>query len=328
MNKIKKYYDSITCKSNILAFLVLMVVASIAFADKNFLSANNMVNILTKAAKNGGMLAFGMTFVILLGQIDLSVGAVYAFSGVVMALVGQINPWLGLFAGVMVGVITGTMIGYMVTKMRIHSWIASLAMMFAVRGMISIVAHASVPVENEILRFASLKFLKGFLGVKAGISILIPILLALTLICMYIGRCTKFGMGLYAVGGNKEAARMMGIDVDKITMKAYLFSGVIASISGVLLASNSGSATLSAGNVYETYAIAMCAIGGIKLSGGEGSFAGTFFGVLIYFVINTIFTYLNGVSVNWQSVIMGVLVLISVGMQSEVFQNVKLKIKK
>lgn len=328
MNKIKKYYDSITCKSNILAFLVLMVVASIAFADKNFLSANNIVNILTKAAKNGGMLAFGMTFVILLGQIDLSMGAVYAFSGVVMALVGQINPWLGLFAGIMVGVITGTMIGYMVTKMRIHSWIASLAMMFAIRGMISIVAHASVPVENEILRFASLKFLKGFLGIKAGISILIPILLALTFICMYIGRCTKFGMGLYAVGGNKEAARMMGIDVDKITMRAYLFSGVIAALSGVLLASSSGSATLSAGNVYETYAIAMCAIGGIKLSGGQGFFGGTFFGVMIYFVINTIFTYLNGVSVNWQSVIMGALVLVSVSMQSEVFQNLKVKVKK
>lgn len=328
MNKIKKWYDSIGCKSNIMAFLILMVVASIAFADKNFLSANNIVNILTKAAKNGGMLAFGMTFVILLGQIDLSMGAVYAFSGVVMALVGQINPWLGLLAGIMVGVITGSMLGYMVTKMRIHSWIASLAMMFAVRGMISIVAHASVPVDHEVLRFASLKFLKGFLGVKAGISILVPILFALTFLCMYIGRCTKFGMGLYAVGGNKEAARMMGIDVDKITMRAYLFSGVIASLSGVLLASSSGSATLSAGNVYETYAIAMCAIGGIKLSGGQGTFGGTFFGVMIYFVINTIFTYLNGVSVNWQSVIMGALVLVSVSMQSEVFQNVKLKIKK
>ena len=121
MNKIKKWYDSIGCKSNIMAFLVLMAVASIAFADKGFLSANNMVNILTKAAKNGGLLAFGMTFVILLGQIDLSMGAVYAFSGVVMALVGQINPWLGLAAGIMVGVITGSMLGYMVTKMRIHS---------------------------------------------------------------------------------------------------------------------------------------------------------------------------------------------------------------
>ena len=328
MNKLKKYYDSIYCKSNILAFLILMVVASIAFADKNFLSTNNIVNILLKAAKDGGMLAFGMTFVILLGQIDLSAGAVYAFSGVVMGVVGQINPILGIIAGLMTGVVTGYLLGFMVTKLRIHSWIASLAMMFAVRGMISIVAHASVPVEHEVLRFASIKFLKGFLGVKAGISILVPILFALTFVCMYIGRCTKYGMGLYAVGGNKEAARMMGIDVDKITMRAYQCSGIIASISGVLLASSSGSATLSAGNVYETYAIAMCAIGGIKLSGGQGTFGGTFFGVMIYFVINTIFTYLNGVSVNWQSVIMGALVLVSVALQSEVFSGLKLKAKK
>ena len=328
MNRIKKYYDSISCKTNIMAFLILMVVTSIAFADKNFLSTNNIINILTKAAKNGGLLALGMTFVILLGEINLSLGSVFAFSGVVMALVGQINPWLGIIAGIMVGVVTGAMLGFMVTKLRIHSWIASLAMMFAVRGLISIVAHASVPVENEILRFASLKFLKGFMGVKAGISILVIILLALTFLCVYIGRCTKFGMGLYAVGGNKEAARMMGIDVNKITMKAFIYSSTIAAFSGVLLASSSGSATLSAGNVYETYAIAMCAIGGIKLSGGEGTFAGTFFGIMIYFVINTIFTYLNGVSVNWQSVIMGALVLVSVALQSEVFSGLKLKAKK
>lgn len=328
MNKLKKYYNSIQCKSNILAFLVLMIVASVVFADKGFLSSNNIVNILLKAAKNGGMLAFGMTFVILLGEIDLSVGAVYAFSGVVMGVIGQINPVLGIVAGLLTGVVTGALLGFLVTKLRIHSWIASLAMMFAVRGLISIVAHSSVPIESEVMRFGSLKFLKGFLGINAGISILIPIFLVLMLVCVYVGGSTKFGMGLYAVGGNKEAARMMGIDVNKITMKAFICSGAIASLSGVLLASNSGSATLSAGNTYETYAIAMCAIGGIKLSGGEGRFAGTFFGVLIYFVINTIFTYLNGVSVNWQSVIMGVLVLVSVGLQSEVFQGLKLKVKK
>ena len=116
---------------------------------------------------------------------------------------------------------------------------------------------------------------------------------------------------------------MMGIDVDRIVMKAFICSGTIAALSGVLLASNSGSATLSAGNIYETYAIAMCAIGGVKLSGGEGKFSGAFFGVLIYFVINTIFTYLKGVTVQWQSVIMGVLVIISVSVQSEVFMEMK-----
>lgn len=323
MQKIKKWYDGITCKANILVFLILMVASSLVFADKNFLSANNVVNILAKAARNGGMLAFGMTFVILLGQIDLSAGAVYAFSAVVMGLVGQTNPVLGLIAGLMTGVVTGAMIGFMVTKMRINSWIASLAMMFAVRGMITIFAQASVPIESEFLRFANTKFWKGFMGVKAGIPVFIPIFFALTFLCVYIGRHTRFGMGLYAAGGNKEAARMMGIDVDKITMKAFICSGAIASFSGVLLASSTGSATLSAGNVYETYAIAMCAIGGVKLSGGEGSFGGTFFGILIYFVLNTLFTYMPGLSVNWQSVIMGILVLISVALQSEVIADLK-----
>ena len=324
MKTIKKIYNSFYSRSTILAFLLLVTVASIAFADMNFLSTTNVVNILLKAAKNGGFLALGMTFVILLGEIDLSAGAVFALSGVIMGVVGQINPILGLIAGIGTGLLSGFMIGFMVTKMRISSWIASLSMMFALRGMVSIVAQSSVKIESEVLRFASAKFLKGFLGVKAGISILIPIFFILLFTCMYIGKYTKFGMGMYAVGGNKEAARMMGIDVDKITIKAFMWSGFIAALSGVLLASNSGSATLSAGNVYETYAIAMCAIGAVKLSGGEGKFSGTFFGIMIYFIINTIFTYLKGVSVHWQSVIMGILVLISVALQSEVLQDFKL----
>lgn len=321
MKTIKKIYHSFYSKSTILAFLLLVVVASIVFRDKNFLSAANVVNIVLKAAKNGGFLALGMTFVILCGEIDLSVGAVFALSGVVMGTVGQINPLLGIAAGILTGVVSGGLTGLMVTRMRISSWIASLSMMFALRGLILIIAHSSVEIPDGIMRFASAKLPGGFLGIKAGISALIPILFVLTFLCMYIGKYTKFGMGMYAVGGNREAARMMGIDVSRITRKAFVCSGVIASFSGVLLASSSGSATLSAGNIYETYAIAMCAIGGVRLSGGEGRFSGTFFGILIYFIINTIFTYLPGVSAHWQSVIMGMLVLISVGMQSEVFQK-------
>lgn len=328
MSKIKKIYNSFYSKSTILAFLLLVIVSSVAFAEQNFFSTTNAVNILLKAAKNGGFLALGMTFVILLGEIDLSTGAVLGLSGVVMGIVGTINPVLGIVSGILTGVISGALIGVMVTKMRISSWIASLSMMFALRGLISIIAHSSVEIPKGVMRFASLKFLKGFLDVKAGISVLIPIFFILVIVCMYIGKYTKFGMGMYAVGGNKEAARMMGINVDKIIMKAFICSGAIAAFSGVLLASNSGSATLSAGNIYETYAIAMCAIGGVKLSGGEGKFSGTFFGILIYFIINTIFTYLKGVTVHWQSIIMGVLVLISVGVQSEVFQELKTSKKK
>lgn len=317
-------------KSTVLAFLLLVVAASIVFRDKNFLSATNVFNILLKAAKNGGFLALGMTFVILCAEIDLSVGAVFALSGVVMGIVGTINPFLGIVCGILVGVVSGWLIGYMVTKMRISSWIASLAMMFALRGIILIIAKKSVVIEGSIMTFANAKFLKGVVpGMKSGISILVILLFVVTFLCMYISRNTKFGMGIYAVGGNCEAARMMGIDVDRIKIKAFVWCGAIAAFSGVLLASSSGSATLSAGNVYETYAIAMCAIGGVKLSGGEGKFSGTFFGILIYFIINTIFTYLpTNISVHWQSIIMGLLVLISVGVQSEVLHNIKIGKKK
>ena len=324
METVKKIYRSFYSRSTILAFLLLIIASSIIFSDKNFLSLANIINILLKAAKNGGFLALGMTFVILCAEIDLSVGAVFALSGVVMGLVGQVNPILGILAGILTGVVSGFLIGFMVTKMRISSWIASLAMMFALRGVILIISDRSVEISGSILRFASLSLFRGVIpGAKSGISILIPILFLLTFICMYVGRYTKFGMGMYAVGGNGEAARMMGINVDRIKIMAFICSGTIASLSGVFLASSSGSATLSAGDVYETYAIAMCAIGGVKLSGGEGKFSGAFFGILIYFVINTIFTYLPaGVPVHWQSVIMGLLVLISVGVQSDVLQNI------
>ena len=329
MKTLKKLYNSISSKSTILAFLLLVVVSSIVFADKNFLSTANVFNILLKVAKNGGFLALGMTFVILCGEIDLSVGAVFALSGVVMGLVGEVNPYLGIVAGLMVGVTSGALIGFMNTKMRISSWISSLAMLFALRGLIQIIAKKSVVISGTILNFANAKILQGvFPGMKSGISILIPILFIITFICMYISYNTKFGMALYAIGGNSEASRMMGINVDKVKIKAFICSGFIAALSGVLLASSSGSATLSAGNTYETYAIAMCAIGGVKLSGGEGKFSGTFFGMLIYFIINTIFTYLpTSVSVHWQSIIMGILVLVSVGVQSEYFKAVKLSPK-
>lgn len=327
MKTIKKIYHSFYSRSTIIAFLFLVILSSIIFSDKNFLSTANIFNILLKAAKNGGFLALGMTFVILCAEIDLSAGAVFALSGVVMGMVGQINPFLGILAGIMVGVVSGLLIGLMVTKMRVSSWIASLAMMFALRGVILIIAKKSVVISGDILTFAGTKILGGVIpGMKSGISILIPLLFIITFICMYLSRHTKFGMGLYSVGGNSEAARMMGIDVDKIKIKAFICSGMIAALSGVLLASSSGSATLSAGNVYETYAIAMCAIGGVKLSGGVGKFSGTFFGILIYFIINTIFTYLpTDISVHWQSIIMGALVLISVGLQTELFHNIKLR---
>ena len=301
----KAVFKKMALNKTFLAFLLLCILSGLIFRDKHFLSLENAMNILLKASKNGGLLALGMTFVILSGEIALSVGAVFALSGVVMGLVGEVNPFLG--------------------KMRISSWIASLSMLFALRGMVQILAKKSVAIKEPVLLFAKAKLFSNLIpGVTGGISVLIVFFFAFFFLCRYLAENTKFGMRLYASGGNEEAAKLMGIQVKKIKSIAFFLSGFIAALSGVFLASSSGSATLSAGNLYETYAIAMCAIGGIQLSGGQGKFSGTFFGILIYYIINTLFTYLpSSISVHWQSIIMGILVILSVAMQSEIFHQKK-----
>ena len=323
MKKDNKLINFISDNKTMFVFLVFLLISSILFSDRNFLAANNMVNILLKSVRNGGMLAIGMTFVIIAGEIDLSGGAVLALSGVVMGLVGAYNPVLGIIAGIGVGIISGLLIGFMVNHMKISSWIASLAMLFGVRGLILILAERSIPIQGDILTFANTNLFRDMIpGLNSGVSILIFIFFAIVLISMFALRHTRFGTSLYAVGGNSEAAKMMGINVNKIKMSAFILSGVLASLSGVLLASNSGSATLSAGNIYETYAIAMCAIGGVKLSGGEGKMSGTFFGILIFFTINTLFTYMPQLTVHWQSIIMGALVLLTVALQSDTLKGI------
>lgn len=266
-----------------------------------------------------------MTFVILTGEIDLSLGSLFALSGVVAGLVGQTNQVLGLTAGILTGVVSGAFLGFLVTKLKISSWVASLAMLFGLRGVILVLSRQSVRLEGPLLEFGKTQLLRESIpGLPNGISILIVLFLFIVLLSIFISKYTSFGIRLYSVGGNEDGAHMMGISVDRVKMGAFILSGLIASIAGVLLASNSGSASLSAGNTYETIAIAMCAIGGIKLSGGVGRFTGTFFGILIYFVLDTVFTYIPNVTTHWQTVIMGILVLISVTIQSEVFSDMNL----
>lgn len=317
MNKAKRIYNGFSSKSSIAAFLLLFIFSSIVFSSRNFASFDSIANLFRKAASDGGFLAIGMTFVILIAQIDLSVGAVMALGGVVMGMVGGTNPILGIILGLLVGIICGFLNGFMVAKMRISSWVATLAMMLGVRGIVLLMTNKKpVSISNSILiALGNTKIL--------GINILVYFLIIGTLICMHIARNTKFGMGLYAVGGNEEAARMMGLKVDNIKILSYVLCGLFAAIGGMLLANRLYTAQPTAGDTWETTAIAMCALGGIKLSGGEGKFSGTFFGILIIATINTIFNYAGSLNSWWQNIIMGLLVLISIGVQSDV-----LKLKK
>lgn len=318
MEAINKRWNNFQSRTVFVALVALLLLIAVFFHDTNFFTLNNFSNIFLKAARNGGLLALGMTFVILTGEIDLSVGSLFALSGVIAGLVGQHNQILGLTAGILTGVVSGALLGFMVTKLKLSSWVASLAMLFGLRGLILVLSRQSVNLEGPILEFGRIQILRGVIpGLPNGINILIVLFILITILCMFFAKYTASGLQLYSVGGNEQGAHMMGISVDRVKMLAFILSGTIAAVAGVLLASNSGSASLSAGNAYETIAIAMCAIGGIKLSGGVGRFSGTFFGILIYFVLDTVFTYIPNVTTHWQTVIMGILVLISVTIQSE-----------
>lgn len=314
MSKGKKIYSWFTSRSYVTAFLILFIFSSIVFADRNFFSFNSLENLMRKAASDGGFLALGMTFVILIGQIDLSVGSVLALSGVVMAMFGNTNPLLGIILGLLVGIVCGLVTGWLVAKLRISSWVATLAMMLGLRGVVLLLTNKKpIPVENEVLKALGGESI-------ARINLLVYFLVILTLVCMHIARNTRFGLGIYAVGGNEEAAKMMGLPVARIKIGAYTMCGLFSAIAGMLLGSRLLTCQPTAGDTWETTAIAMCALGGIKLSGGEGKFSGTFFGILIITVITTIFNYAGNLNSWWQNIIMGVLILISIGVQSDVFK--------
>lgn len=322
MSKGRKIFNWFGARSYVTAFLILFIFSSIIFADKSFLSFNSLANLMRKAASDGGFLALGMTFVILIGQIDLSVGSVLALSGVIMAMFGNSNPVLGIVLGLLVGLACGFANGLMVAKLRISSWIATLAMMLGLRGVVLLLTNKKpIPVEHGVL--------KALGGLSIGkINILVFILVILTLVCMHIARNTKFGMGIYAVGGNEEAAKMMGLPVARIKILSYTMCGLFAGIAGMLLGSRLLTCQPTAGDTWETTAIAMCALGGIKLSGGEGKFSGTFFGILIITIIKTIFNYAGSLNSWWQNIVMGVLILISIGVQSDVFKMKAKTVKK
>ena len=317
---LRSVWNWFSSRNTIIAFLLLFAAASILFSEKNFAAFNSVHNILRKVACDNGVTALGIAFVILIGQIDLSVGSTLALSGVISVLVANAGfPVLGIAAGLAVGLLAGLITGLMVAKMKISSWIASLAMMLALRAVVYLITNQQ-PVTVTAAGYAEFGRLK-----LLGINIMVYIYFALVFVCMFLTRHTRLGIGLYAVGGNEEAARMMGQKVDTIKVMAYILCGILCAIGGMMLASRLQTAQATAGNTWETYAIASCALGGIKLTGGEGKISGAVFGSLIIAVLNSMFNYSPSINTWWQNILMGALVLISVGLQTDA---IKLRLRK
>ncbi len=287
-----------------LGLLAMVIVMS--FLSEHFLTLPNILNIIRQVSIMG-IIAVGMTFVILSQGIDLSVGSLLAFTGAVSAgvLSGGYSIFLAVLAGLGAGAALGLFNGFMIAKANLPDFIVTLAMMSIARGL-TLVYTGGRPISG---------FSSGFRFIGGGRIGIIPVPVIIFLVIIMLGYIvltrTKFGRYVYAVGGNREAARLAGINTDKIKMAVYTISGILAGLSGVILTSRLNSAQPTAGSGYELDVIAMVVLGGTSLMGGKGSVQGTLVGALIIGVLNNSLNLL-GVASFYQEVAKGIVILIAV----------------
>lgn len=295
--------------SVVFAFIILVVFAAIL--SDNFLSIANVTNVLRQISIIG-VLSVGMTFVILLGGIDLSVGSVLALTGtVIMASQADYGMpvfmavGLGLLAGALVGVVNGLMITYG----KIAAFIVTLAMMTIARSLALYYADAGA-ISGTNSQYAAIG--NGYLW---KIPVPVFIFAAIVLIAYILLEKTTFGRHIYAVGGNVQAARLSAVPVYRVTILAYMICGVTAAVGSIIETSRLNSvSTSSSGMMYELDAIAAVIIGGASLAGGRGRVIGTLFGILILGVLSNIMNLLN-ISPYIQGVVKGAIILAAVLLQ-------------
>lgn len=288
--------------------LVGLVVLCLALfvATPDFLTGPNLLNIGIQASTIA-VLAFGMTFVIVAGGIDLSVGSVAALSAMISAwsyASAGLPGWASVVAGLATGALTGAVSGAAVAYGRLPAFIATLAMLSVARGLTLVVSDG-----RPISTAAEVSFLGSTV---AGVPVPIVVLVVAGLVASLVLNRTVVGREMYAVGGNVEAARLSGIRVRRVLVTVFTLSGLYAGLAGMLLAGRLTSAQPQAGTGYELDAIAAVVIGGASLAGGVGRVSGTLVGALILAVIRNGLNLLN-VSSFWQQVVIGVVIAVAVG---------------
>ena len=278
--------------------------AVLALAKPQFLTPANLVNLLRQISING-ILAVGVTFVLLSGGVDLSLGSVVALAGVVAASFAHPGEhWIAvpLVLGVASGAGCGAVNGLVVTRGRVAPFIVTLGMMTIARGLALVVSQGR-PVSNLSSEFTAIGR-----GDFAGIPVPVLALVAVAVIAgVFLGRLRP-GRHLYAVGGNEKAARAAGIHVERIKLLVYSVSGALAGVAGVLLAARLTAGQPNAGVGYELDAIAAVVIGGTSLAGGVGGAGGTLLGVLLMGMINNGLDLLD-VSSYYQQIVKGVIII-------------------
>lgn len=298
-----------SCMEKIIPFIgLILLIIVVSILNPSFLDLSNLLNLLRQISING-LIAFGMTFIILTGGIDLSVGSILALSSAFIALMitSGVDPIIALIIGVLIGFVLGAVNGLLVTKGNMAPFIATLATMTIFRGLTLVITDGN-PITNLGDSYLFQLFGKGYF---IGIPVPAVTMIIVFVILLIILQKTTFGRHTYAIGGNEIAAKISGIKVNKIKILIYGISGLMSALAGGILTSRLNSAQPTAGTSYELDAIAAVVLGGTSLTGGKGRIVGTLIGVLIIGVLNNGLNLL-GVSSFYQQVVKGVVILIAV----------------
>lgn len=290
----------------LLALIVMIILVTIL--NSNFISPTNLLNLLRQVSTNA-LIAFGMTFVIITGGIDLSVGSTLALSSVLMAgtIRAGFDPLIAMLLAAIVGLVLGSVNGLLITKGKMAPFIATLATMTVYRGL------TLVYTEGNPITGIGDSFLFKFVGRGYLFGIPFPVVLMLISFALLFVLLHKmpFGRKTFTIGGNEKASFIAGIKNDRIKIGIYAISGLMASISGIIITSRLNSAQPTAGTSYEMDAIASVVLGGTSLSGGRGRLSGTLIGALIIGTLNNGMNLL-GISSFYQQVVKGVVIVIAV----------------
>jgi ribose transport system permease protein len=284
----------------------------LAVATDKFMSVRNLLNVLDQITVLG-IMAVGMTLVILIGGIDLAVGSVLALAMMVMGYVANVHGYpmgVGIAVALVVAAFAGAVSGLLITVFRVPAFIATLAMMSVARGLANMITDG-----QQIVGFPSWFSLLAYTRFGGFLTLTVAIMIVVFILGWIYLRYTSGGRSLYAIGGNAEVARLAGINVNLFTTGVYVVSGLLAGLAGIVLAMRLDSVQPTAGVGYELDTIAAVVIGGTSLTGGKGGIFGTLVGVLIIGVLRNGLNLL-GVSPFTQAVVIGVVIALAVAAES------------
>lgn len=282
----------------LVAGVILLIMIVMTCTTKTFLTVNNLMSVALGLSADG-FLALAMTFILISGQIDLSLGAIQCFASMLIGtlyIYKGVNIWLAVLISVIVSVVCGAITGSLIAKLNIVPFIITLGMQGVVRGLCYVVSSGiSIPITGESVRgFKNLG--SGYLGC---VPIFFILLIAAAIICQILLSKTRFFAKVYFIGSNTKAAEMAGVRVERVKIMLYMISALLAAIAGVLSTARFGVSSPTLGLQAESRAVTAAVIGGTTMSGGEGNIVGTMLGlVMIHLFTNALIQW--GVSVYWQ----------------------------